>query len=38
MWEPLSRNGDAVDARVIKTVKTGKAIYVKDAPEFVLLM
>lgn len=26
---------DAVDARVIKTVKTGKAIYVKDAPEFV---
>ncbi len=26
---------DAVDARVMKTVKTGKAIYVKDAPEFV---
>lgn len=26
---------DAVDARVIKTVKTGKAIYVKDAPEVV---
>ena len=26
---------DAVDTRVIKTVKTGKAIYVKDAPEFV---
>lgn len=26
---------DAVDVRVIKTVRTGKAIYVKDAPEFV---
>ena len=26
---------DAVDTRVIKTVKTGKAIYVKDAPEFI---
>ena len=26
---------DAVDARVIKTVQTGKAIYAKDAPEFV---
>ena len=26
---------DAVDARVIKTLKTGKAIYVKDAPEVV---
>ena len=26
---------DAVDTRVIKTVRTGKAIYVKDAPEFV---
>ena len=26
---------DAVDSRVIKTVRTGKAIYVKDAPEFV---
>lgn len=24
-----------VDARVIKTVQTGKAIYAKDAPEFV---
>ena len=26
---------DAVDARVVKTVKTGKAIYVENAPEFV---
>lgn len=26
---------DAVDKRVVKTVQTGKAIYVKDAPEFV---
>ena len=26
---------DAVDSRVIKTVRMGKAIYVKDAPEFV---
>lgn len=26
---------DAVDTRVIKTVQTGKAIYVKDAPEFI---
>ncbi|RGN50856.1 MULTISPECIES: polysaccharide lyase [unclassified Bacteroides] len=26
---------DAVDTRVIKTVRTGKAIYVEDAPEFV---
>ncbi len=26
---------DAVDERVIKTVKTGKAIYEKDAPEFI---
>jgi hypothetical protein len=26
---------DAVDERVIKTVKTGKAIYVENAPEFV---
>ncbi|WP_321480037.1 polysaccharide lyase [uncultured Bacteroides sp.] len=26
---------DAVDARVIKTVKIGKAIYVKNAPEFI---
>ena len=26
---------DAVDARVIKTVQTGKAIYAKDAPEFI---
>lgn len=26
---------DAVDARVIKTVKTGKAIYAEDAPDFV---
>lgn len=26
---------DAVDTRVIKTVRTGKAIYVKDAPELV---
>ena len=26
---------DAVDARVINTVQTGKAIYAKDAPEFV---
>ena len=26
---------DAVDERVIKTVKTGKAIYDKDAPEFI---
>lgn len=26
---------DAVDARIIKTVKTGKAIYAEDAPEFV---
>lgn len=25
---------DAVDARVVKTVQTGKAIYAKDAPEF----
>lgn len=25
---------DAVDARIVKTVQTGKAIYVKDAPEF----
>lgn len=25
---------DAVDARIIKTVKTGKAIYVENAPEF----
>lgn len=25
---------DAVDTRIIKTVKTGKAIYVADAPEF----
>ena len=29
------RMNKAVDARVMKTVKTGKAIYVKDAPEFV---
>lgn len=26
---------DAVDSRIIKTVKTGKAIYVEDAPEFI---
>jgi len=26
---------DAVDTRVIKTVKTGKAIYVENAPEFI---
>lgn len=26
---------DAVDARIVKSVQTGKAIYVKDAPEFV---
>ena len=26
---------DAVDARVVKTVMTGKAIYVKNAPEFI---
>ncbi len=26
---------DAVDARVVKTVQTGKAIYVENAPEFV---
>lgn len=26
---------DAVDARIVKTVQTGKAIYAKDAPEFV---
>lgn len=26
---------DAVDARIVKTVRTGKAIYVKDAPEYV---
>lgn len=26
---------DAVDTRVVKTVKTGKAIYVENAPEFV---
>ena len=26
---------DAVDIRVIKTVKTGKAIYVENAPEFI---
>ena len=26
---------DAVDARIVKTVQTGKAIYVEDAPEFV---
>lgn len=25
---------DAVDARIVKTVKTGKAIYVENAPEF----
>lgn len=26
---------DAVDTRIIKTVRTGKAIYAKDAPEYV---
>ena len=26
---------DAVDKRIIKTVRTGKAIYVKNAPEFI---
>ncbi len=26
---------DAVDARIVKTVRTGKAIYVDNAPEFV---
>ena len=35
MWELTFPKRDAVDTRVIKTVKTGKAIYVKDAPEFI---